>query len=85
MMDDEEVDDFGGLESSVARVEDARMGAAKQPVPQADPGRDPAAAAPPSQVAGSCYGHWVYGFIFVLLKVGCCVGSDVRTYASNPY
>jgi hypothetical protein len=65
MMNDEEVDDFGGLESSVTRVEDARTGVEEQPAPEADPGGDIAAtAAPasedrpasaaPSQVAGSC-------------------------------
>ena len=65
MLNEEEVEDFGGLESSVTRAEDARTGAEEQSVPQADPGgdpaaaaapagKDPAAAAAPSQVAGSC-------------------------------
>jgi hypothetical protein len=45
MMKYEEVEDFGGLESSVTRVEDARTGAEEQPVPQADRGGDPAVAA----------------------------------------
>jgi hypothetical protein len=107
MMNDEEVEDFGGLESSVTRAEDARTGAEEQPAPQADPGGDPAAtavpaggdpaatvapacedpvaAAAPSQVVGSCYGSWVYGFIFVILKVGCSVSSDIWACASNPY
>jgi hypothetical protein len=40
-----EVEDFGGLESSVTRVEDVRTGAEEQHAPQADPGGDPAAAA----------------------------------------
>jgi hypothetical protein len=65
MLNEEEVEDFGGLESSVTRAEDAWTGAEEQPAPQADPGGDPAAAAvsasedptaaaAPSQVAGSC-------------------------------
>jgi hypothetical protein len=65
MMNDEEVEDFGGLESLVTREEGARTGAEEQPAPQADPvgdpaavavpaGGDPAAASAPSQVAGSC-------------------------------
>ena len=65
MMNDEEVDDFGSLESLVTRAEDARTGVEEQPVPQTGPGEDPpavaapanedpAAAAAPSQVAGSC-------------------------------
>jgi hypothetical protein len=65
MPSEEEVEDFGGLESSVTRAEDARTGAEEQPAPQADPGGDPAAAAVPAcgdpaaaaaplQVAGSC-------------------------------
>ena len=37
----EEVEDFGGLESSVTRVEDARTGAEEQPVPQSRPWRRP--------------------------------------------
>jgi hypothetical protein len=69
-MNEEEVEDFGGLESSVTRAEDARTWAEEQPAPQADPlgdpaaaampaGKDPAAVAAPSQVAGSCSGRWV--------------------------
>jgi hypothetical protein len=65
MMNNEEVDDFGGLESSVTRAEDARTGVEEQLMPQASPGGDPAvaaaltgeytaASAAPSQVAGSC-------------------------------
>jgi hypothetical protein len=45
MMNDEEVEDFCGLESSVTRAEDARTRAEEQLAPQADPGGDPAAAA----------------------------------------
>jgi hypothetical protein len=41
MANDEEVDDFGGLESSVTRTEDARTGV-EQPATQTDPGEDPA-------------------------------------------
>jgi hypothetical protein len=33
MANDEEVDDFGDLESSVTRAEDARMGVGEQPAP----------------------------------------------------
>jgi hypothetical protein len=65
MLNEEEVEDFGGLESSVTRAEDASTGAEEQPAPQTDhggdpaaaavpAGGDPAAAAAPSQVAGSC-------------------------------
>jgi hypothetical protein len=43
-MNDEEVEDFGGLESSVTQAEDARMGAKEQPAPQADPGGNPTTA-----------------------------------------
>jgi hypothetical protein len=63
MLNDEEVEDFGGLESSMTRTEGAGTGAEEQ-APQAGPGKDPAAAAAPdgedsaaaaapSQVAGS--------------------------------
>ena len=48
MLNDEGVEDFGGLESSVTRAEDARTGAKEQPTPQADPGGDPAAAVVPA-------------------------------------
>jgi hypothetical protein len=63
MMNDEEVDEFGGLESSVTQAEDTRMGVEEQPTPQADKdpptaaapaSEDPAASDVPSQVAGSC-------------------------------
>jgi hypothetical protein len=47
-MNDEEVDDFGGLESSVTQAEDARTGVEEQPAPLTDPGEDPAAAAVPA-------------------------------------
>jgi hypothetical protein len=64
MLNDEEVEDFSGLESSVAQTEDAGTGAEEQLAPQAGPSRDPTAAASPasedpttaatpSQVAGS--------------------------------
>jgi hypothetical protein len=45
MMNDEEVEDFGGLESSVTRPKDARMGAEEQSAPQADPGGGPVTVA----------------------------------------
>ena len=48
MMNDEKVDDFGGLESSVTRAEDARTGVEEQPTPLTGPGGDPAAAAVPA-------------------------------------
>jgi hypothetical protein len=64
MLNNEEVEDFGGLESSLTRTEDAGTGAEEQLAPQAGPredpaaeaaptGEDPAAAVAPSQVAGS--------------------------------
>jgi hypothetical protein len=64
MLDDEEVEDFGSLESSLTRTEGTGTGAEEHSVPQASPsedpaaaavsaGEDPAAAAAPSQVAGS--------------------------------
>jgi hypothetical protein len=53
MLNDEEVEDIIGLESSVTQTEDTRTGAEEQPAPQADRGGDPAAAVAPSQVAGS--------------------------------
>ena len=42
MMHEEEVEDFGGLESSLTRTEDAGTGAEEQSTPQADLGEDPA-------------------------------------------
>jgi hypothetical protein len=65
MLNEEEVEDFGGMESSVTRAADARTGAEEQPAPQADPGgnpvaatapagEDPTVAVAPSQVAASC-------------------------------
>jgi hypothetical protein len=48
MMNDEEVEDFGGLESSMTRAEDARTGTEEQSAPQADPCGDPAAAVVPA-------------------------------------
>jgi hypothetical protein len=64
MMNDEEVEDFGGLESSMTRTEGAETGVEGHSAPQAGPGEDPtttaapagedsAAAVAPSQVAGS--------------------------------
>jgi hypothetical protein len=64
MLNDKEVENFSGLESSVTHIEDAKTGAEEQRAPQADPsrdpaaaatpaGEDPAAAAAPSQVVGS--------------------------------
>jgi hypothetical protein len=41
MMNDEEVDEFGGLESSVTQAEDTRTGVEEQPAPQAGPDEDP--------------------------------------------
>jgi hypothetical protein len=48
MMNDEEVEDFNALESSVTRAEDARTGAEEQPAPQADPSEDPVEEAMPA-------------------------------------
>jgi hypothetical protein len=64
MMNDEEVEDFGGLESSMTQIEGVETGAEGHLAPQAGPGEDStavaapagehsAAAATPSQVAGS--------------------------------
>jgi hypothetical protein len=47
MANDEEVEDFGDLESSRTRAEDARAGVGEQPAPPAGPGEDPTAAAVP--------------------------------------
>jgi hypothetical protein len=47
---DEEVEDFGGLESSLTQTEDAGTGAEEQSVPQAGPGEDPTTmTAPPAK------------------------------------
>jgi hypothetical protein len=43
MANDEEVDDFGDLESSVTRAEDVRTEAGEQPAPPAGPREDPVA------------------------------------------
>jgi hypothetical protein len=43
MANDEEVDDLGGLESSVARVEGVRAEAGEQPAPPPGPHEDPTA------------------------------------------
>jgi hypothetical protein len=55
MMNDEEVENFGGLGSSLTQIEDAGTGAEEQLVPQASPAtatapasEDPAAAAAPA-------------------------------------
>jgi hypothetical protein len=47
-MNDEEVDDFGGLESSVTRADGARMGVEEQPAPPTNLGEDLAATAAPT-------------------------------------
>ena len=48
MANDEEVDDFGVLESSVTRAEGARMEVGEQPAPLTGPYKDPAAASIPA-------------------------------------
>jgi hypothetical protein len=48
MTNDEEVEDFGGLESSGTRAEDARTRVGEQPTPPASPGEDPMAATVPA-------------------------------------
>jgi hypothetical protein len=48
MMNDEEVNDFGGLGSSMARAEVVRTGVEEQPAPLAGPCGDPAAVAAPA-------------------------------------
>ena len=45
MANDEEVDDFRGLDSSVTRVEDVRKEAREQPAPLTSPREDHATAA----------------------------------------
>jgi hypothetical protein len=45
MANDEEVVDFGGLESSVTRAEDVRIDAGEQPTPLTCPHADPMATA----------------------------------------
>jgi hypothetical protein len=47
-MNYEEVDDFGGLESSVTWAEDARTGVEEQPGPLTGPSEHPAATAVPT-------------------------------------
>jgi hypothetical protein len=44
-LNDEEGEDFGGLESSLTQTEGVGTGVEEQSVPQAGPGKDPAAAA----------------------------------------
>jgi hypothetical protein len=48
MLNDEEVEDFGGLESSLTRTEDAVTGDEEQLAPQADLGEDPATVTAPA-------------------------------------
>jgi hypothetical protein len=48
MLNDEEVEDFGSLESSLTRTEDMATGAEEQSAPQAGPGEDPTTAAAPA-------------------------------------
>jgi hypothetical protein len=47
MVNDEEVDDFGGLESIVPLAEDAGSRIREQPVPPTGAGEDPVAATTP--------------------------------------
>jgi hypothetical protein len=47
-MNDEEVEDFGGLESSITRTEGMETGAEGHSVPQAGPGEDSTSAAAPA-------------------------------------
>jgi hypothetical protein len=53
MMNEEEVEDFGGLESSMTRTEGAEGGAEGHSTPQAGPDEDLAAAFALAQVEGS--------------------------------
>jgi hypothetical protein len=48
MLNNEEVEDFDGLESLMTQTEDARTRAKEQSAPQADSSKDPAAAAAPA-------------------------------------
>jgi hypothetical protein len=47
MANDEEVDDFGGLESTVPPAEDAKVGIGEQSVPPTGAGEDPMVATMP--------------------------------------
>jgi hypothetical protein len=48
MANDEEVEDFGDLESSGTQAEDARAGVGEQPAPPVGPGEDSTADAMPA-------------------------------------
>jgi hypothetical protein len=48
MANDKEVNNFGGLESSVTWAEDVRMEVGEQPAPLTGPCEDPAATAVPA-------------------------------------
>jgi hypothetical protein len=48
MANDEEVDDFGGLDSTEPLAEDARAGIGERPTPATGAGEDPVAAAAPA-------------------------------------
>jgi hypothetical protein len=54
MMNEEQVEDFGGLDSSMTRTDGAEAGAEGHSAPQAGPDEDPAAASAPAQVEGTC-------------------------------
>jgi hypothetical protein len=53
MMNEEEVKDFAGLDSSMIRTDGAKAGAKGRLAPQAGPVEDPAAASAPAQVEGT--------------------------------
>jgi hypothetical protein len=61
-MNEEEVKDFGGLESSMTRMEGTEVGAEGHSAPQVGPDEHSVAASAPAQVEGSRYGCWVLGF-----------------------
>jgi hypothetical protein len=64
-MNEEEVEDFTGLESSMTRTGGAEeAGVDGHSAPQAGSGEDPAAASTPAQVERKRWGFWVLGVSF---------------------
>jgi hypothetical protein len=53
MMNEEQVEDFGGLDSSMTWTDGVEAGAEGHSVPQASPGEDPAAASALAQMEGT--------------------------------
>jgi hypothetical protein len=53
MMNEEEVEDFANLDSSITQTDVAEAGDEGHSAPQAGPGEDPAVASAPAQVEGT--------------------------------